>query len=674
MNAIFTPAARLLSYVSYPVKFAILGFFGALPVVLLSILVFSNIQSEIDSMSQEQKGLRYISTLRTLLEYLPQHRDMTHGFLHGVAAFKPRIEQRRLDINRAFSLLQTQDDEFSEALQLGDRLQGLQDSWQRLTRKSFDVEADIAFSAHTALIAGLIELITHVADTAHLTNDRYLDSRYVVAMLIERIPHLVEPLGQARGQGAGVAGIGSSNALADFGLTVKISRIQSAIAPISHALEVVQRENAELGKLLAGRISGLTQHLDRFIAVLKNEVISKQAITLDASELFSQGTAAVSASFELFDTGLPQLQRLIAQRIDQLKEQRALAIAVVGVVSLLIGWLIGGNYLLVLGSIRRLQVTTARIAEGDLTSRLDIGTKDEMLEIEYSINQLAESFQTLTRKVKEASGSLVQSSDSMTAIVDQTSQGVYQQLDQMTQVATATNEMAATVNEIALNANHTAQSTQQAVSEVGVGKQVVSDSVRSINELATEIEKAATVIQRLADNSIKIGAVIDVINGIAEQTNLLALNAAIEAARAGDQGRGFAVVADEVRTLAARTQRSTQEIREMIESIQTGAKEAVTVMQSSQLTAGKSVEETKLANGSLDSIAKLIQTITDMSAQIATAGEEQSAVTEEINRNIMSIKSVVEKTAEGSGQMNQTASEVNRMAMQLQEITANSTV
>ncbi|MCW8945169.1 MAG: methyl-accepting chemotaxis protein [Sedimenticola sp.] len=674
MSAIFLPAARLLSRVNYPTKFALLILLCALPIVVLSTIVFSTIQTELEDMSQEQRGLRYINELRELLELLPQHRGMTNGYLKGAVEFKPQIEQRRVDINKVFAQLALLDNELAKYLMLDGELQRLQERWSALERQAFDMEAKPAFTEHTGLITQLVSLMTHVADTSRLNNDRYPDSRYMVEMLVSSIPNLVEPLGQARGQGAGVAGAGTSTPTADFELTVKVSRMQSAVAPVSHALEVIQRENPQLGTLLGEHIAKVNHALDQFVSALQEQVIGQTQITLSSKALFTLGTAAITESFELFDLGMPQLQSLINNRLESVNNQKSLAIVILVVVIITVLWLVGGLIQLVLGSIRRLQDSTAEIAEGNLTARLKIATRDEMLKIETSINRMAESFHSLTREVKDASQRLVSSSQSMSTVAEETNSGVNQQLDQVTMIATAITEMAATVNEIAKNASQTAEATHEATREVKLGKQVVSDSVESIGILAGEVELGAQVVTRLADDSAQIGMVVEVIQSIAEQTNLLALNAAIEAARAGDQGRGFAVVADEVRTLAARTQRSTQEIQEMIESLQAGTREAVKVMQSSQQRAGKSVEEAQSANDSLDAIASRIQTIADMSAQIATAGEEQSAVTEEINKNILIIKSVVEKTAEGSGQMNHTASEVSRMALQLETITANSQV
>ncbi len=210
MRAIFIPAARLLSRVNYPTKFAILVLLCALPIVVLSTIVFNNIQSELEGMSQEQRGLRYIAELRSLLEQLPQHRGMTNGYLKGATDFKPRIEQRRVDINKTFAQIATLDSELEAYLMLEGRLQKLQASWKTLESKAFDMEAKEAFAQHTQLIAQLISLMTHVADTSRLNNDRYPDSRYMVDMLVSSIPNLVEPMGQARGQGAGVAGAGKS--------------------------------------------------------------------------------------------------------------------------------------------------------------------------------------------------------------------------------------------------------------------------------------------------------------------------------------------------------------------------------------------------------------------------------------------------------------------------------
>ncbi|MES9848328.1 MAG: methyl-accepting chemotaxis protein, partial [Candidatus Thiodiazotropha sp.] len=231
---------------------------------------------------------------------------------------------------------------------------------------------------------------------------------------------------------------------------------------------------------------------------------------------------------------------------------------------------------------------------------------------------------------------------------EHTRDGITKQHEQTTQVATAMTEMSATVHEVAQNTTQTAEAARQADQQANSGRDVVNAVTSSIDSLASEVGRAVETVQHVEQDSERIGSVLDVIRGIADQTNLLALNAAIEAARAGEQGRGFAVVADEVRTLAKRTQDSTEEIQEMIESLQTGVRETVTVMETSQQQAAESVDQAGRAHEALEEITRVVDTISQMSSQIATAAEEQSAVAEDINRNIVDITHVAEATSQDS--------------------------
>ncbi|MFJ3051390.1 MULTISPECIES: methyl-accepting chemotaxis protein [Pseudomonas] len=211
-------------------------------------------------------------------------------------------------------------------------------------------------------------------------------------------------------------------------------------------------------------------------------------------------------------------------------------------------------------------------------------------------------------------------------------------------VATAVNEMGSTVQEIARNAEQAASASQQARDEAGEARRVVGGSLQVGQRMSGEIGEAAGAVGELAGQVASIDQVLAVIRGVSEQTNLLALNAAIEAARAGELGRGFAVVADEVRTLASRTQGSTDEILTIIQRLKGGAEAAVRSMQSSQQTTGQSLAASEQAGASLGAIADQVERISDINHQVATATEEQSAVTEEINRNVQGIADLAHAT------------------------------
>jgi len=306
--------------------------------------------------------------------------------------------------------------------------------------------------------------------------------------------------------------------------------------------------------------------------------------------------------------------------------------------------------------------------DGDLTQRLDESGKDEVAQMGAAFNRFSEKVRLMVLQVSGSTSQLAAAAEEMSMITNETNQGVQKQQAETEMVATAMNEMTATVQEVARHATEASSAAQSADNEALNGKAVVQQTVSTINTLANEIEEATGVIFKLESDSDNIGTVLDVIRGIAEQTNLLALNAAIEAARAGEQGRGFAVVADEVRTLASRTQESTQEIQTMIESLQQGSRNAVKAMESSQNQSQQSVEQAQKAQGSLDAITEAVTTISNMNIQIASAAQEQSSVSEEINQNIVNISHVVEQTAEGAQQTLTASNELANLANELQNL------
>lgn len=304
----------------------------------------------------------------------------------------------------------------------------------------------------------------------------------------------------------------------------------------------------------------------------------------------------------------------------------------------------------------------------DLGIKVPVDSKDEIGQLSQAINALVSSFNTSFHEVISASEELSSAAKHLSGISQQTSDSVLRQKLETDQVATAVNEMAASINDVADNAVTAADSASMADKETKEGNKVVLQSISAIKVLAAEVEKAAVVIRKLETDGTQIGKVVDVIQGISEQTNLLALNAAIEAARAGESGRGFAVVADEVRTLASRTQQSTIEIQEIISLIQNGAQNAVSVMQESEKYLADSVNHAEAAGVALDGIQRAIQAINDVNMQIASAAEQQSAVADEINQNILNISQAADESTQNAQETSKESTNLTDLATGLQRL------
>lgn len=313
-----------------------------------------------------------------------------------------------------------------------------------------------------------------------------------------------------------------------------------------------------------------------------------------------------------------------------------------------------------------LAVNTAEaISAGDLSQEVKLLGNDEIGRLLKSLSTMRASLFKIINEVSSSSTQLAAASEEMATVSEQTSKNLHAQQSEVEQAATAVNEMTSTIQEVARNATATSTTAHEAQDTTNDGKQIVSATISSIGSLASGVENSANVIHELEEHSTSIGAVLDVIKNIAEQTNLLALNAAIEAARAGEQGRGFAVVADEVRTLASRTQESTTEIETMIDKLQSGTRQAVEVMELGRKQAFESVDQAKQAGVALEDITNAVSKITDMNTQIAAAAEEQAAVADEINRNIVQINTLGDQNASGANETTTASEEMAHLATHL---------
>lgn len=394
--------------------------------------------------------------------------------------------------------------------------------------------------------------------------------------------------------------------------------------------QLIDNSNSKIGEILQAEAGILSRHLDNNFSAVRERLTQGGEATIAAV----QDTAG---SLLMWQVGFASLAGLVI------------------LIALCAFFLVR-----VIQPIRGLTLTMEDIAsgEGDLTRRLPENAKDEVGQLGAAFNHFVSKMQNTISHAGASTERLAAAAEQLSQVAHENSDGVNAQRTETQQAAAAVTSMSVTLREMANNAQSAAQAVQEANTEAGSGKQVVSDTVAVINRLSDEVGQAAQVINRLEEDSTAIGTVLDVIRNIADQTNLLALNAAIEAARAGEQGRGFAVVAEEVRSLASRTQESTQEIQSMIERVQNGTREAVQVMTSGVTTTQDTVEKAAKAGGSLDSIVTTISSIAQMNNQIVNAAGEQTLVAEEVDRSISHIAELSSSAAQGTDQIAQASAEL----------------
>lgn len=345
------------------------------------------------------------------------------------------------------------------------------------------------------------------------------------------------------------------------------------------------------------------------------------------------------------DAQVAQFQVL---RQDQAKEQMwsTIGLSLVGllITSIVVSALVAKGVAPLQHVVASLQDVAA--GEGDLTARLKVESQDEIGEVAKAFNAFMDKLHPMIKQLRESAQEVQLAAGELDTQTTQSNQKMNSHCLETDKVVTAVTEMSATAREVANNTNATSQAIESANGQIRDAQHEVNSAIEGIGELVREVNLTSDAIQDLSQRTDKITQVLNVIGEIAEQTNLLALNAAIEAARAGEQGRGFAVVADEVRSLASRTQNSTQEISEMLKSLHQGVSKAVDSMNVSQKRGEKTAEESMHIKQSLAGISQAVGLIQDMGIQTASAAEQQSAVAEDINQNLVAIQQIVNQLSD----------------------------
>jgi methyl-accepting chemotaxis protein len=436
---------------------------------------------------------------------------------------------------------------------------------------------------------------------------------------------------------------------------------QPALDAIDNALKKITSLNGQIPDQYSTNLQQASVSLQAYRAAVSQYRDSQVATAAAMKIMAEQGDILLDRSKKLTASQTVVRDNDAAQA----KQLLALATVLALVFGLIAAWAITRQIIIPLNQTLKV---AERVASGDLSHNLDSARQDELGQLQRAMQSMTVGLRELIGGISDGVTQIASAAEQLSAVTEQTSAGVNSQKVETDQVATAMNEMAATVQEVARNAEEASEAAVAADQQAREGDKVVGEAIAQIERLATEVGNSTEAMGHLKRESDKIGSVLDVIKSVAQQTNLLALNAAIEAARAGEAGRGFAVVADEVRSLAQRTQKSTEEIEELIVGLQSGTQQVATIMDNSRGLTDSSVELTRRAGAALGNITRTVSTIQAMNSQIATAAEQQSAVAEEINRSVLNVRDVSEQTSSASEETAASSAELARLGIYLQTL------
>lgn len=603
-------------------------------------------------MEQAQQMLVLVKSSAQLVHELQKERGMSAGFIGSAGSkFADALPQQRAAVDEAIARFRAEDQGIAheQADQGLAQLAGIRDQVSQLT-----IEAPRQVAFYSQLIASLLGVVDEISLRSRDAGIALQTNAYA-AFLQNK-----ERMGMERAT--------LSNVFAKDSFTP--ATLQQFMSLLASQQSYLERFRAVATDEQIGLLDTLLQSpVMREVSKLEQVALDKMAqggFGVDPEQWFAVSTKKI----DLLKQGEDQLYQQLFERVAQMQISSqhnfwwgTLAVLVCLLLTCLISWKVLRD--LHLGFVALHRTFSRLVNENDLTVRVNWQSGDELGALSRDLNQFLQHLEGLLCEVRRSCDVLTRSAFASNEVIAEVNEGVERGVGQVDLVATAATEMASTVAEIARNATQTSQATQQAIGRARQGDKEVDQTIAAIAQVADTLTQTRQLVNNLHQDTESAVEALSLIKQISDRTNLLALNAAIEAARAGESGRGFAVVADEVRTLANRTQQAADDIEQMLSRLRSGASQAVVAMQSGSEQAALSVTEAKRAGSELTDIVDEVRKVSEMTAQVATATEEQRYVTDDIQNNMLTIREVYEAHRQHSVTLQKNSTELDQLAREL---------
>ncbi|XBD30705.1 methyl-accepting chemotaxis protein [Pseudomonas anguilliseptica] len=670
MKTVLYPAIALMNRLSFGMKFSLISVLFFLPMLVTNFYLVRDSYRQFVSTQEALESIDLLGESLTLRRNLEDFVDLIEvNAMIGQSGQAGDLEARLIKLQGGISeALQG----MAAVVREPEQIEEFNSKRDQLIAELGAVQAETSLQGKIALAEKLLGssqvFIKLVAAQAGLSQDRQGSVRQMIELVTVDTPKVTAVLSEGRAVGAYSLAQGFLNSSASTTFDELLLELEKLHAEYGLNLQASLNSSAQARTELASQAASSLETLKSTAVLFEDKVVIADSLDTPWAQFYADISGAMEQTYQLNDAVLVFLDKQLQVRLEGNRTQMVLLVAALLVVFLLIVYLYGGFYVSIRTTLKKLGQVMNQVAAGDMTVSFKAQSQDELGELGQVFNETVSKIHQLIERVGQTVVEVERQADRVQEVSGESNQAVVGQRGQIDLIATAMNQMSATAQEVAHSAAAAVGSAQSVNDETVSGRALVESQVGSIQRLAGEIDQSVAVINKLASDSASISQVLDVIKGIAEQTNLLALNAAIEAARAGEQGRGFAVVADEVRNLAKRTQQSTEEIESMIAKLQSGVGAAVKAMNASHQMADTTVNESGKVQQALENILGAVGMIVDQNQQIATAAEEQTAVAQDIDQNIVEISQAGERTAEGASQTEQASRELSGLVARLKQL------
>jgi methyl-accepting chemotaxis protein len=656
-----------MNRLSYAKKFGVISLTFFIPLVLLSYAILNQTYQHIEKSKKEQDSVTVINDVLVMLDSASLYRDFaTVDSLYPNAEITQKTNALKTQLMAGLNQLKADHPSDVVASDIGNKL----DDWDsQLARGGSNTQPTVKdqYKSYDRVVQDMLFLAVNSAQISGISQDTNQDVQLLLNLILKDYPSYLSALGLAHS--VAVYAIHQKNisgATYDV-LNDTYDGLDLMSKKMAQNHNALLKGNALFSGIFKDTFSKVEEEAEAIRFKLDDDIVS--AVTLnvgwqDFSEFYKE---KINHFKQVREIAIPKLDDILQQRIDELTQRFVIVLVAIALVMLLIVYLYAAFFWSVRSTVGHFFDAAQEISNGDMRVRVEVQSKDEMGELTGEFNVMVEKIHNLLQAVHKTSSDVGLAMDQVGTNAEQSNRAASEQLKQTEQVASAVTQMSASAEEVNRQSKEAADSASKATSQADSASNVVDDTLTQINSLADEIMQSTDVINQLSENSSNIGGMLAVIKGIAEQTNLLALNAAIEAARAGEQGRGFAVVADEVRTLASRTQRSAQEIEEVMTSLHSGISNAVDVMGNSHKMAQETVESSSKVRSALEVIVEMVDAISAINSQISSSADEQTQVARTIDSNVVNINELGRATVVDAEHTVKAIKEVMALTESLQE-------